>query len=91
VAVQDYFDAVMFRRIWLRRRGMPWLRISSGGMQIESMGRVPADMAGPGNDQQPEPEYIENAADASEDVWAREQARYKTKAEGEGGLEPRSG
>jgi hypothetical protein len=82
--MQDYFDAVMFRRFWLRRRGLPWLRISSGGMQMESMGRVPADIAGPGTDRVPEPEYIAEAAETSEDVWAREQARYRGQGGGSG-------
>jgi hypothetical protein len=48
-------------------------------MQMEAMGRLPEDVAAGGSMQEPTPEYIAEAATPSEDVWAREQARYRAK------------
>lgn len=51
-------------------------------MQIESMGRLPEDVAAGGSAQVPAPEYIAEAATPSEDAWAREEERYRAKNEG---------
>lgn len=70
----------MFKR---KSRRAPWLRVSAGQMQNESMGRLPENLAEGDNAPQPAPEYIAEAAPASEELWAHEQARYRAKAEPE--------
>jgi len=50
-------------------------------MQMESMGRLPEDIAAGGSADAPAPDYIAEAATPSEDVWAREQERYRAKDE----------
>lgn len=45
------------------------------------MGRLPSDVAAGGPEPAPSPEYIAEAATPSEDVWEREQARYRAKNE----------
>jgi hypothetical protein len=52
-------------------------------MQLESMGKLPEAVAAGGPEQGSTPEYIAEAATPSEDVWAREQARYPAKNEAE--------
>ena len=50
-------------------------------MQMETLGRLPGDVAAGGPQADPAPEYIAEAATPSEDVWARVQARYRAKNE----------
>ena len=45
------------------------------------MGRLPEDVAAGGPQAEPTPEYIAEAATPSEEMWAREQARYRAKNE----------
>lgn len=52
-------------------------------MQNQAMGRLPTDLAEGAVGPQPAPEYIAEAVPPSEDVWAREQARYRSKTESE--------
>lgn len=76
------YHGVMFR-LFKRRAGRhPGLRVADGRMQIESMGRLPEDVAAGGPAQAPVPEYVAEAATPSEDVWAREQERYRAKNQG---------
>lgn len=58
----------------------PRLRIADAEMQAEAIGRLPQAVAG-GRTPEPSPEYIREAAEASEDVWAREQELYRRKQE----------
>ncbi len=50
-------------------------------MQLESVGRLPDDVAAGRSEQEPAPEYIAEAAAPSDDEWEREQARYRAKNE----------
>jgi len=52
-------------------------------MQMQSMGRLPEDVVAGDREQDPTPDYIPEAATPSVDVWAREQARHRTKNEAE--------
>jgi hypothetical protein len=63
---------------WLKRTSTraPWLRVSDGRMQMESMGRLPNEVAAGTPAQQSATEYIAEAGTPSEDAWAREWARY---------------
>jgi hypothetical protein len=54
-------------------------------MQAEAMGRLPEDVAAGGPQEEPAPEYIQEAATPTEDMWAREQERYRAKNEGQPG------
>lgn len=70
----------MFGRKSIR---VPWLRVTAGCMQVESMGRLPSDVAAGGAEQQPTPQYISEAVSPSEEAWAREQTRYHAKEDSE--------
>ncbi len=50
-------------------------------MQTEAIGRLPTDMAHGSQAPKPSPEYIEQAAEPSDDAWAREQELYRRKQE----------
>jgi hypothetical protein len=60
-------------------------RIADARMQMDAMGRLPEDVAAGGSRHDPAPEYIAEAATPSEDVWARVQAEYRAKNEGQPG------
>jgi hypothetical protein len=56
-------------------------RTAAGQMQTEAVGRLPQDLAEGGRASEPSPEYIAEAAEPSEDVWAHEQDLYRLKRE----------
>ncbi|MBV8987236.1 MAG: hypothetical protein JO372_01620 [Solirubrobacterales bacterium] len=66
----------MFKRT---ARRVPGLRVAAGQMQNESLGRLPRGVAEGQPSPQPASEYIAEAVPPSEDIWAREQARYRAK------------
>ena len=49
------------------------------------MGSLPGDVAAGGPPAQPASEYIAEAETPSEDVWTREQARYRAKNDSQSG------
>lgn len=59
-------------------------RTSAGQMQTEAVGRLPQDLAEGDRTSGPSPEYIPEAAEPSEDVWAHEQELYRRKREQDG-------
>jgi len=59
----------------------PRLRTADAQMQVEAIGRLPQGVAEGGSGPEPAPEYIPEAAEPSEDVWAREQELYRRKQE----------
>ena len=69
--------------LFKRRAGRtPGLRVADGRVQMQSMGRLPEDVAAGGSTAGPAAEYIAEATTPSEDVWARAQERYRAKDEG---------
>jgi hypothetical protein len=74
-----FYAQTMFKRFRPEGVRVPRMRIADGQMQMESMGRLPNDVAAGGPEQAPTPEYIAEAATPSEDVWQREQALYRAK------------
>jgi hypothetical protein len=60
-------------------------RIADARLQMEAMGRLPGDVASSGSRHEPAPEYIAEAATPSEELWARMQAEYREKNEGQPG------
>ncbi|MGH2884973.1 MAG: hypothetical protein ACRDPA_20100 [Solirubrobacteraceae bacterium] len=54
-------------------------RMAEGRMEMEAMGRLPKDVAEAGLAHEPPPEYIAEAGDPSDEVWAREKALYREK------------
>ncbi|HWD63770.1 MAG TPA: hypothetical protein VG405_01225 [Solirubrobacteraceae bacterium] len=54
-------------------------RIADARLQFESMGRLPPDAAAGPSEHDPAPEYIAEAGKPAEDVWEREEARYRAK------------
>ena len=69
----------LFKQRAGRTRG---LRVADGTVQMQSMGRLPENVAAGGSAEGPAPEYIAEATTPSEDAWAREQERYRAKNEG---------
>jgi hypothetical protein len=55
------------------------LRTADGQMQANVVGRLSQDVAEGGRSPEPVPEYIQEAAEPSEDVWAHEQELYRRK------------
>ncbi len=65
----------------VRSRG-PGLGLTADAqVQVEAIGRLPQGMAEDGRTPEPSPDYIREAAEPSEDVWAREQELYRRKQE----------
>ncbi len=59
----------------------PRLRIADAKMQLEAIGRLPQDAAEGDGTPEPSPEYVREAAEPTEGVWAREQELYRRKQE----------
>jgi hypothetical protein len=60
-------------------RSAPRLRTADAQMQIEAIGRLPQTTAEGEGTTEPAPEYIREAAEPSEDMWAHEQELYRSK------------
>jgi len=71
------------KRALQRRVAVDASQLRAGAdVQMMAKGGLPEDVAAGGQQHEPVPEYIAGAATPSEDMWAREQARYRAKLEG---------
>jgi hypothetical protein len=58
-------------------------RMNDAKMQVAASGRLPEDVVAGGRTREPSPEYIGEAAEPSEEVWAHEEELYRRRREQE--------